>query len=78
MTTNEVLELIADTINVSAEELRTEETGADHLEWDSLDIMALLARLQKSGVSVVIPDDLSALHSVDGILELFRASGKLE
>jgi hypothetical protein len=77
MTEAEVLALVADTLNMDPDELGT-DLDTDHTEWDSVDVMALLGVLQRAGVPAKLPDDWRAIHSLGGILGLFRAANLLE
>lgn len=76
MTEDEVLDLVADTLNMDREQLG-DDMEYDHTEWDSVDVMTLLGVFRREGVVVVIPDHWRAIHTLGGILGLFREQDRL-
>jgi acyl carrier protein len=75
LTVTEIMEFVGDILNVPAEELLSEFDTA-HPEWDSLDLMALLAALSKRDI-IVDPREIDAIRSPAGIVGLFRAAGQM-
>lgn len=69
----EVLDLIASTLEIPVSSL-SRSTPSDQVpEWDSMGVMNLMMALKKQGIAVDF-NNTTALTSVEGILELSRAA----
>ena len=77
MTQAEVFEFVADALGIPCDGLSSGTLAADIPEWDSIGFMSLLLELDQAGVECDM-GDTGALQSMEGILGLFRAAGKLE
>ena len=76
MKTDEVLELVASTLNVPLPQLCLESRAGDFEEWDSMGVLSLLTMCDRQGINFA-PGNVEHLLSVQGILRAFREAGKL-
>lgn len=75
--TQKVLELIADALDVPASKLNLTTKSSEIPEWDSMGILSILSTLDREGVKCDIGNSES-LQTVKGVMDAFRAAGKLE
>jgi hypothetical protein len=76
ITQDQVVELVAGALGVSAARLNGESKAGDLVEWDSMGIVGLLTALNRDGIRFP-PNDVHALQSMQGILGIFREAGRL-
>ena len=77
MTENEVIEMISEALAVPSSAIHIDTISEDIPEWSSIGILSILSVLDDHGVCCEI-GNTGALQSIKGIVDLFRASGKLE
>jgi acyl carrier protein len=75
MTEQQVIDLIADALQIAPGKLLPDSTADDFIEWDSMGKLVLLSLLDRQGIAFS-PDDAECLNSVQGILSIFRAAGE--
>jgi acyl carrier protein len=77
MTVQNVIDRIAETLQVPADQLNLESHASDFDAWDSLGTMSLLLMLTSDYELTVPQGETQKLLSVRGIVELFERAGKL-
>lgn len=78
MNLTEALSWIAETFEMSAEDL-SPDTPRDEIEaWDSLGALTLMARLDEEFDIILTEDELSEMKMVEDILKIFRVHGFLQ
>ena len=76
LTQDEVIQRVAEALGVPPSRLNAESAAGDLVEWDSMGILSILTAVGREGVAFD-PNDITAFQSMDGVLELFRAAGRL-
>jgi acyl carrier protein len=77
MTVQDVINRIAETLQLPPEQLTLESTSRDFDAWDSLGTMSILLMLTSDYELTIPPGETQKLLSVRGIVELFERAGKL-
>jgi len=77
MTVQDVINRIAETLQVPPDQLTLESRSSDFDAWDSLGTMSLLLMLTSDYELTVPQGETQKLLSVKGIVELFERAGKL-
>lgn len=77
MTVQEIIDRIAETLQVPADQLSLETRSGDLDAWDSLGIMSILLMLRSDYDLAVSQGETQKLLSVRGIVELFERAGRL-
>jgi acyl carrier protein len=77
MTVQDVIDRIAETLQVPPEQLNLESRASDFDAWDSLGTMSLLLVLTSDYELTVPQGETQKLLSVRGIVELFERAGRL-
>ncbi len=77
MTVQDVINRIAETLQVPPDQLTLESRSTDFDAWDSLGTMSLLLMLTADYELTVPQGETQKLLSVKGIVELFERAGKL-
>ena len=75
-TQEHVIALIAEALEISAEELSQESTSRDCSAWDSMGVLNIIVMLAKHGIEVG-PDLSDRCESVRDICSLFEERGQL-
>lgn len=70
MTTEEKISLIAETLDIEAEELKPEIELKSLEEWDSMGIISTITLLDRKFGKVLSLDEISGLKTVQDILSL--------
>jgi acyl carrier protein len=78
MTQKDALVWIAELFEESAERIRPETKRDDIAAWDSLGMLTLMAGLNDRFDIVMSDRELQAFGSVEDILQVLRARGKLD
>lgn len=76
LTEDAVLQIIAEALDLPAGKLDRNSKAADVPEWDSMGILSILSALDREGVKCDI-GNTDSLQSVQGILQAFRAVGRI-
>lgn len=76
MTQEQIITMMANTLNMAEGDL-IDDMDRDHDEWDSLDMVGLLAAISRAGI-IVPPMDVPRIRTVTGVIDIFRQAGKLE
>jgi acyl carrier protein len=71
----DVIQFIAEALDVPASKLNEKSTAADVPEWDSMGILGILSALDRAEVKCDI-GNADSLQSVRGVLEVFRSAGR--
>jgi acyl carrier protein len=77
MTVQDVINRIAETLQLPPEQLTLESRSRDFDAWDSLGTMSILLMLTSDYELTIPPGETQKLLSVRGIVELFERAGKL-
>jgi len=77
MTFHDVIDRIAETLQIPADQLNLESRASDFDAWDSLGTMSLLLMLTSDYELTVPQGETQKLLSVRGIVELFERAGRL-
>ena len=75
---SQVLESIANALQVSPEELTEASTSESIENWDSMGTMNILLSLETDFGLRLSPGQTNRLQSVKGIVELLQEAGKLQ
>ncbi len=76
MTEQEVVDLIGEALGVETGKVGRNDVAADHPEWDSMGMLALMTMLNAEGIEFD-PGDAESLQSVQGVIAAFQSRGKL-
>lgn len=76
LTRDQVLAIVASAIGVPSERITPKSVASDFVEWDSMGTLVLLSTFDRYGVKVDM-GDTTQLQSIQGILDAFRAAGRL-
>ena len=76
-TQDEVFRLVADALGLRPHQLSGSSVAQDFSEWDSMGTLAILAAVSRDGVKLEI-GEAASLQSMEGILGLYRSTGRLE
>lgn len=77
MTVQDVINRIAETLQLPPEELTLESQSRDFDAWDSLGTMSLLLMLTSDYELTIPPGETQKLLSVRGIVELLQRAGRI-
>ena len=77
LSSQDVIFLIAEALDLPASKLNETSQAIDVAEWDSMGILTILTVLDREGVKCDM-GNTEALQSAKGIIEIFRAAGRLE
>lgn len=77
MSADNVMDLIAATLEVKRPLVSTTTVASELPEWDSLGTMNILLALQREFGLRLAPGETGRLQSVEGVLSLLRDAGKL-
>jgi len=72
----DVMQLIAEALELPVSAVRLQTRAADLPEWDSMGVLSILSVLDREGIKCEI-GNADALQSVAGVLEMVREAGKL-
>lgn len=72
----EVVRLVAEALGVPSSRLNAESAVGDVAEWDSMGILSILTAVGREGMDFDA-DDLAQFQSMSGVMEIFRANGRL-
>jgi acyl carrier protein len=74
----DLLKLIAEALDISAEELSIESSSKNLIQWDSLGQLSILSTLEKNiGGDLAKLSELGAAESVESIMEILDQNGFL-
>lgn len=77
MTPEDVIQRVAEALDLAPGLLSMDAKAGDLEQWDSMGTMAILLMLNREMGIRLAPNEASNLSSVRGILELLAAKGKL-
>lgn len=77
LTEIEVIQLIAEALDLPASKLDRTSKSVDVPEWDSMGILGILSVLDREGIKCDI-GNAESLTSVEGVLETCRRAGRLK
>jgi acyl carrier protein len=76
LTEDQIVQLVADALDVPTDWLTDDGLESEHPEWDSLDMVKLLLALRQEGIIVEV-ENVATLRSVAGIIGVFHDAGRL-
>jgi acyl carrier protein len=76
LSAHDVILLIAEALDLPASKLNESSRANDVPEWDSMGILTILTILDREGVKCDM-GNTEALQSVKGIMDVFRAAGRI-
>lgn len=77
MKVDDILQLIASTLNVAPARVSLESKAGDFEEWDSIGALSLMATLDRHGIHFD-GDNVERLQSVRGIVDAFQDASQLD
>ncbi len=77
LSANDVIQLIAEALEIPAVKLNETSRSHDFPEWDSMGILTILTMLDREGVKCDM-GNTEALQSVQGVLGIFRSAGRVD
>ncbi len=72
-TYNEIVEIIIDIADISKEEIETESSLIDTLDLNSLEILAIVSRIEKKFSIKLSEQELLSIATVDDIVKLVES-----
>jgi acyl carrier protein len=76
MTEKEVIDMIGDALGLPEGRVTAGSAFGEFAEWDSMGALMIVTVLDRQGIKVP-PAEIDRIASVKGILDLFRANGRL-